>query len=132
MSVSRAERRRWVEELAAEVGRLRRRSDLGAAVHRVDLIASIVERLWIDVTPTAAELVREGLDVEDALDEAEREKQRQHRILAADTVEKRRLERLRESSRAGTPEPELREPTGEHSLRGAPEPVLEPALGGGE
>lgn len=94
MSVTRAQRGQWIEDLAVEVGRLRRRTDLGAAVHRVDAIASLVERLWIDVTLTAAELVREGLTAEEALEEADREKRRQHRILAEETVEKRRLEEL--------------------------------------
>lgn len=97
MSVTRTQRRKWIEELAAEVGRLRRRTDLDVAAHYVDRIASLVERLWVDVTPSAGDLVREGLSVDDALAEAEREKRRQHRVLAEETVERRRLEKLREN-----------------------------------
>lgn len=97
MSLTRVRRRQVVEEIATEVGRLRRRTDLEVNAYRVDVIASLVEVLWIDVTPTAAEFVREGLTVDEALEEAEREKRRHHRILADDTVERRRVERLRQS-----------------------------------
>jgi hypothetical protein len=96
VSVARALRRAWIEELATEVGRLRRSSDLDVHEYRVDRVASLVEWLWVDVTPTAAELMREGLTVDEALAEAEREKRRQHRILAEEMVEKRRLARIRQ------------------------------------
>ncbi len=60
-----------VSEIADDVGRLRR---LGYASHILDRLANHVESLDGMVRPTAAELYREGLSVDDAIGVVESER----------------------------------------------------------
>ena len=96
MSATRAVRRTVVEDLAIEIGRLRRCADIDHVQFRLDTIVGLVEWLWIWDTSTAHELFIEGLGVDEALRLADTESRRFHRLIAADMSEKRRLDALAE------------------------------------